>query len=312
MIKDNLNKITIAICTHNRGKILCESVQKIIDTCCIKDFVEILIVDNASTDDTARAIQQIINYGLGKNVTISTCHEEKLGLSNARNRAIAECKTSIIAFIDDDAYIDSTWCDAIYQEFSENNDAVGCGGPVIAVYEVPRPEWLSNRLMWAYSVGDHGNKDRDYKYPEHPLGVNMAFNLSNLNGLRFNESLGRKGESLVSWEESDFFKNLNNKRAKVKYSCKAIVYHIIPANRLTRDWLCRRHIAEGISIARAHLESCGNFKQNIILILASLMATSLILAYLIKGGGKVGFLFKMKAVFYLSLAKELILGRKYY
>lgn len=298
-------EITISICTHNRGKMLVESAEKIVDACYGKEWVNVLIVDNASTDDTDEAILSVINYGKKKSVRVTSVFESNLGLSAARNRALDECRTTVIAFIDDDAYIDAAWCDAVRSEFIANDETVGCGGPVVPIYSVPKPNWLSNRLLWAYSVGGHGNKDRLYAYPEHPLGVNMAFKISKISGLRFNENLGRKGESLVSWEESEYFRKIMKDGGRIKYLSGAVVYHIIPESRLTKRWLMRRHVAEGRSVALALIADPNTKGLNIANIVKGLFAAfSLLILSALNGHTQTGVFFRMKSIYHLSKTLE--------
>ncbi|WP_287373942.1 glycosyltransferase [Prosthecochloris sp.] len=248
MISDESFQMTIAICTHNRSDLLFENVKKTLDVCQLCNWISLLIVDNASTDDTSNTILKLIDYGKLKGIKIESAFENKLGIAAARNCALDACETEFIAFIDDDAYIANSWVSAVKNAFQENDMLAACGGPVKPVYSIARPEWLSDRLLWAYSVHERGKCDRDYIFPDHPLGVNMVFNKKKLS-LRFDELLGRKGKNLISWEESQFFRELMLCGGRVTYLSKAIVYHVIPQERLTKEWLKKRHKAEGVTKA---------------------------------------------------------------
>lgn len=284
---------------------LIESAEKIVDACCGRNWITILIVDNASTDDTAEAIRSVISYGEKKRVRVTSVYESRLGLSAARNRALDECRTAIIAFIDDDAYIDTAWCDAVRSEFITNDKTVGCGGPVLPIYSVPKPNWLSRRLLWAYSVGGYGNEDRLYVYPEHPLGVNMAFSTSKLCGLRFDEDLGRKGENLVSWEESAYFGRIMRNGGQIKYLSSATVFHIISEDRLTKNWLMKRHIAEGRSVAMALIADPDAKLLNPVNIVKSVIAaSSLLVVSMLFGRTQTGVVLRMKSAYHISRTLE--------
>lgn len=300
--------LTVAICTHNRGRVLIESVEKIIDAARGKNWVRIVIVNNASTDETDEAITLLEALGQGAGVSVSGVVEDRLGLSVARNRALNECSTSAIAFIDDDAFMDSAWFDLVKAEFQTCMDTVACGGPVVPVYSAPKPQWLDERLLWAYSIGGLGCNDREYEFPEHPLGVNMVFRKSATKGYKFNENLGRKGENLVSWEESEYFKTIMEAGGRVKYLSGAEVKHIIPEERLSKSWLLKRHVAEGRSVALASAEHGNGSVSDLEILKSGIAGCFFFCLSKLLGSGKIAVLCKMKAGFYFGNCVELLLG----
>jgi cellulose synthase/poly-beta-1,6-N-acetylglucosamine synthase-like glycosyltransferase len=81
------------------------------------DRREILAVDNGSTDRTAELIRaRPVRY----------LQEPKRGVSNARNRGIAESGGEILAFIDADCIVDPQWLTALVKPFEDPE--VGCVG----------------------------------------------------------------------------------------------------------------------------------------------------------------------------------------
>ncbi|MGC8774378.1 MAG: glycosyltransferase family 2 protein [Chlorobaculum sp.] len=241
--------LTVAVCTHNRCQKLRITVRRIIDACCGNPAVCVLIVDNASTDLTCEYIEELIKYGKERNVEILSVREEKLGISAARNRAIEYCETELLGFVDDDAFFEKEWIEEVINAFKKEKELVACGGPISPDFEIPPPYWFSEKIQWVYSINNYGESDRYYRYPEHPIGVNMAFRAKILKSMKFDEKLGRKGSDLISWEESKLFKEIMNCGIKVKYLAKANVVHLIPAERLNFEWVKDRCIAEGRSKA---------------------------------------------------------------
>jgi GT2 family glycosyltransferase len=63
----------------------------------------------------------------------------------------------------------------------------------------------------------------------------------------FNTSLGRTGKRLLGGEESDLFERIAKHEYKVYYVPRAVMYHIIPAEKLTRDYFVRLATNTGIS-----------------------------------------------------------------
>ena len=67
-------------------------------------------------------------------------NSESHGLSGARNSGIAVAKSSLIAFLDDDATAEPDWLER-FSRFFEDSQVLGVGGTV-------EPEWLSMQPTW--------------------------------------------------------------------------------------------------------------------------------------------------------------------
>ncbi len=101
---------TIAVCTRNRAADL----RRCLDAVCAlpDDGQEILVVDNNPPDDStavATAAYPRVRYVL----------QRTGGLNAARNRALREAHHDIVAFTDDDAFVDAGWLRAILRNFED-------------------------------------------------------------------------------------------------------------------------------------------------------------------------------------------------
>jgi glycosyltransferase involved in cell wall biosynthesis len=76
---------------------------------------EILVVDNGSSDRTAEIV---------RSRPVTYLHESRRGVSNARNRGIAEGKGEVVAFIDGDCLAEPGWLTELARPFSDPE--VGC------------------------------------------------------------------------------------------------------------------------------------------------------------------------------------------
>ena len=118
--------ITVALCTHNHADRL---VRTLADLAQLKSPVspwEFLVIDNASTDTTP-ALLAASGWRLA-DMDIRIVREEKLGLSNARNRALQEARGEYILFMDDDETPDPAWLTA-YEEAMREHQPDALGGP---------------------------------------------------------------------------------------------------------------------------------------------------------------------------------------
>lgn len=199
---------------------------------------EIIVVNNNSTDSTELLLAQFSD--------ITCLNEKQAGLSHARNRGVVNAKYRIAAFIDDDAFVDENWAKSIYNAFSD--DSVGSvGGKIIPYYEVEPEDWFNEKFYSLYSILDLGDAEILFPKGYGPVGANMAVDLSKLENILFDTSLGRNGNSLLSGEEVEYLRRLKTKKLKSIYCPSAIAHHVIPKERLNKSWALRRFYWNGVS-----------------------------------------------------------------
>ena len=84
-----------------------------------------------------------------------------------------------------------------------------------------------------------------------PGGGNMALRRSAIRRYGvFDTSLGYVGESLIGGEECDLFERLQIAEAKYYYVPKAVMYHIIPKEKLSKEYLSKLSYNVGVSQLR--------------------------------------------------------------
>lgn len=238
--------ISVIICTHNRASLLSDSIQSFFAMDLEGIDYELLIIDNASTDQTRRINQEWV---LPQN-TMRYIYEPQPGLSHARNTGIKQAKGEIIAFVDDDIYFDTQWLKGIVKVFESHPEIACVGGKSIPKFEGKKPEWITDQLLTIYGSTNSGDKEKLMNFPEHPFGLNMAFrnDVFGLVGF-FNPKLGRKKTSLLSCEEVDLFYRINQAGLKTWYTPHAIIWHRIPSERTEKNWILQRYFWQGRSEA---------------------------------------------------------------
>ncbi|BEV11587.1 glycosyltransferase [Asticcacaulis sp. DW145] len=100
-------KISVIVCTKDRAQLigLClDAIFLAFRAAELTEGSEIVVVDNASTDETANEIR---SWGDKNECNIQYVFAAKTGLSAARNAGIERASGDIIAFIDDDCRVHS-------------------------------------------------------------------------------------------------------------------------------------------------------------------------------------------------------------
>jgi glycosyltransferase involved in cell wall biosynthesis len=239
-------KVTVAICTHNRAKDTGEAIESILTQNFDKKEIEIIVVDNRSTDHTAQVVNDLSRR---HGPRVRYILEDKLGLSVARNTAIREANGEFILFLDDDALASSHWVRHIVDVF-ERDPAIGCvGGKIDPIWETEEPDWIPEEYRAVFTILDYSNGVKEMPSPSIPYGANVAFRMSVFNHIKpFREDLGRVGTNLLSSEESELIARLREKY-KVYYTSYASVRHKISKERTTKKWFLKRIFWQGVSDA---------------------------------------------------------------
>ena len=203
------------------------------------NLIQEVVVNNNSTDDTIDVFARFAAENQAFNLRMVT--ETEQGLSAARNCGIRASVGDIVAIVDDDETLESSYIESYIEFFDSFPTAMAAGGAVRAVYEGRRPRWMSH-----YTERMIANPlDLDVVvtlFPKNrvPAGGNMAFRREVFErvGL-FNPRLGRNGQSLIGGEENDLFARLRGAGELLYFVPNAAIYHHIPDAKLTDDYFDR-------------------------------------------------------------------------
>ena len=240
-------RLSLVIATYNRAEQLMVTLGSVAMQSAAAEMWECIVVDNNSTDNTRQRVEAFANEY--SQLNIRYIFEKNQGLSHARNAGIAASTGDIVAFIDDDEHIVEEFITAYIELFDRHPDAMAAGGKIIAEYPTGRPRWISHYTEQPIANPmDFGESVRLFPTGRIPGGGNMAMRrrLFNTIGV-FNTALGRTGKRLLGGEESDLFERIARNGHKVHYVPRAVMYHIIPAEKLTCDYFVRLATNTGIS-----------------------------------------------------------------
>jgi glycosyltransferase involved in cell wall biosynthesis len=177
---------------------------------------------------------------------VRVVREEKLGLSNARNRAIAEARGEYLIFMDDDETADPDWLCA-YERLIVERQPDAFGGRIRVLFEDTRPPWLADELLGFLGELNQADRIAPLADPYASFyGGNFGFRKSVCERVGdFDAMLGRKGSDNTGGEEVDFYRRLLGAGFKVWWTPEAVIYHRIQAAKLARSYFLDLHYRMG-------------------------------------------------------------------
>jgi peptidoglycan/xylan/chitin deacetylase (PgdA/CDA1 family) len=106
-------------------------------------------------------------------------------LSLQRNTALAECRSDVIAFVDDDVAVGRNWLDALTTAWETADESVACiGGPIAVSVIGERPAWLSDEVARTLGSFTPGGEARAIPTADQTLfSGNLSFRSSALKGV---------------------------------------------------------------------------------------------------------------------------------
>jgi len=241
-------KISIIICTHNHLASLRETLAAL-EKVRTSFETELLLVENACTDDTAGFIESVKL----PNMKCHPLHEPRKGQVRARNLGLAAAHGELIVFTDDDVRPAPDWLEKLCAPFLDDKwDAVI--GRVRLAPHLERP-WMTRRLR-AYLSVTEGLEDG---WLEEMIGANMAFHRRVLERVpRFDEELGPGAlgfgdDSLFSWQ-------LERAGLRLGRAPEAVVEHHCEESRLLRQ----HYLASARKHGRTQAYLCHHWKHGTI------------------------------------------------
>lgn len=172
--------LSITICTYNRAKDLktlleelSKQFKKIYEKSDnpheVKECLEILVIDNNSTDNTSDLVLEIISKKDLYSPDIKYILETQQGSSYARNRAVREAQGNLLAFLDDDILLDTNWLMNCLIISGKKPTGYVAGARVIAEWDHELPNWLNLEppfeiIQSCFPAHDYGDKVLQYPF----------------------------------------------------------------------------------------------------------------------------------------------------
>jgi glycosyltransferase involved in cell wall biosynthesis len=225
-----MTSVSIIICTHNRAdslKLTLESLARL--EVPAGHWVELIVVDNASTDETAKTVQTAHL----PNLPLCYFHESRRGKSVSLNAALKIAKGEIILWTDDDVRVPLDWI-ARMCELIERGEADVVGGEVVLAPHLERDWLMPFHRLWLADT-------RELPKERLPFGVNMAFHRRVLQAVPSLDSELGPG-TLGSGEEILFCLQLVQAGFRIVPVSCAVEHHFEPSRLLYSGWKKRAWI----------------------------------------------------------------------
>ncbi len=246
--------VTAAICTRGRP----DDLQRCLAALVNLDYpsLDLLVIDNAPTDAS------VADFVSDRYPNVRYVVEPRPGLDWARNRAIHETTSEILAFTDDDAVAEPGWLKALVSPFAEESEVMAIAGLVVP-YEL---ETEAQQLFERHTGFGRGFDRRWVRVPINlktaraanvttlGTGANMAFRRSLFDRIGgFDPALDAGTRTGAGGDIEMFFRVLKAGHAFV-YEPSAVVRHrhrrdYQSIRRQLHNWL-RGARAAGTSVVR--------------------------------------------------------------
>ena len=244
---------SVAICTYN-GAMRVPHVLKVLARQEVNKSLqwEILVIDNASRDNTFDVCERALNK---LSVPAKVVSESEPGLVFARRRAALEAQGDIICFLDDDNFPAQSYVENAINAFARDPVAGVIGGRVVPKWEYPPSPLALSAAGFALAICDLGDKQVEITALGGGIvGAGMCIRRKLLHMIFESKQMltsvsGRKGTSLIGGEDLAISILARDLGFKTIYDPRLVIEHVIPKGRMNKSYL--QKLYEGIGRGQA-------------------------------------------------------------
>lgn len=243
--------VSLIICCYNSVMRLPETLKHVAGLKTSNILLEVIIVDNASSDETARiAKKEWHKYSNSTDFKIVA--EPKPGLSHARMKGINVSKYDYICFVDDDNWLDKNYLNELVRIFENYPDVAIVGGFNSPVYETTPPAgFAEHEGILAVSP-----ENKPLGFVNAVFGAGMGIRKKVLLDLYENGFItilsGRTKNNLTSSEDNEICDVVRSVGWQILYSPALQLRHFITKGRISMEYIER--LTKGISSSFVYLD----------------------------------------------------------
>jgi len=238
-------ELDIVICTHNNAALLDRTLQALATQRTSGDTKwRVLVVDNRCTDDTAEVVERHVLAGGIPN--LRRLEEAQLGLTPARVRGVRETSAPWIAYVDDDCLLHPDWVEEAAGFLRDHPGCGALGGQVVLDWEEEPPGFFHD-FEWAYAAQYGGETAREVGCL---AGAGMIVSrraLEKSGWLKKQWMSDRVGKKLVSGGDVEMALRVRGAGFPLWYHPGCKLRHVIPARRISPDYLNAMNAGLGVS-----------------------------------------------------------------
>jgi len=242
-------RLTVVICTHNRARLLEQTIASLNrasrpDLCA----VNLLVVLNACTDSSERYLNDYLEKRVPCDwLPLTWVKEATPGKSHALNRAISMIDADLVAMVDDDHRVDESYLVSVCKAAHDNPEATMLCGRIL-------PDWDGREPRWVHDTGPYRIYPlpvprQDFGDDAHEIGIDGPIPGGGNQILRravfervgaFALDLGPQGHDLGGGEDTEFMLRALRKGERLVYEPTISQYHYVEPLRFKLDYLIRK------------------------------------------------------------------------
>lgn len=257
--------VSVVICCYNSSKVIEETLKSIINQK-VPEFIpwEVIIVDNASTDNTTETVK---SYWQNHNclAPLKIVKEKNPGLSNARKTGFENAKYEFMILCDDDNRLKENYISRVFDIMSRDKMIGVLGGQSTAEFEILPKNWFYD---WqnSFAIGKQSESSgnitslRGFVWGAAMAVRKNAWNYLLKSGFKSRLS-DRKGKTLTAGGDTEICYALRNQGWKIWYDSGLKFTHYITKERI--NWKYLRKLFRGFGEASAGLDSYLRFYGNL-------------------------------------------------
>jgi glucosyl-dolichyl phosphate glucuronosyltransferase len=234
--------VSVVVPTYNRAHMLSVTIESLLRQSYDPERYEIIIVDNNSSDNTKQIIEEWQKKCDGK---LKYVFEARQGVHYARNSAFKYARGEILYYTDDDMIADADLLKEIVKPFSYDPVVATVTGRVLPKWEQEPPQWVLDLCM--NNLLSLQDRQERLLISPHDVGVISCHQA--LRREAFLRSGGYNPENTAGEWIGDGETGLNIKLQKLGYCfgyiSSSLTYHMIPASRMTQEYLNKRFANQG-------------------------------------------------------------------